>query len=110
MGEEIERVEPYVCPSDRQYSRALGFSYVYGPSSFMQVSPEDWTHTDMVDIRRLYTEPQAFGSKIAQSRGLPVFLDYKRFHVKEEKWSSYQAPDMTGVNQAFLDGSVRSGD
>lgn len=109
LGEEIERVEPYVCPSDRRYSRAFGFSYVYGPSSFMQVSPEDWRHSDMVDIRRMYTEPQSFGNNLVHAQGLPVFTDYRRFHIKEKDWPSYQVPDMTGYNRAYLDGSVRSG-
>ena len=110
MGEEIERIDPFMCPSDRVYGVHSGFSYVYQPSSFMQVTaePEEWVRSDMTYILDLYTQPQQIGRTFP--RGLPVFSDFRPFHVDRDRWSSIVSGDRTGANIAFLDGSVHSGD
>ena len=103
LGEEIERIEPFTCPSDRDYALATGFSYAYLPSSFMQVMgtwDEVYEISDMRYILNLYEGPKA----------QPVFSDAYRFHIKRSRWADFSAPDRTGSNLAYLDGSVRKGE
>lgn len=109
LGEEVARIEPYACPADRHLSVLTGFSYVYGPSSFMQVTTETGRRSDTINILRLYTEPQYFGNNLIHPHGFPVFQDYLRFHLARDRWEDHRSPDQTGHNLAFLDGSVQSG-
>lgn len=110
LGEEVARIEPYTCPADRHVSVLTGFSYVYGPSSFMQVTTETGLRSDTLSILRLYTEPQNFGNNLVYPRGFPIFQDYQRFHLARDRWADHRAPDQTGYNLAYFDGSVQSGD
>lgn len=109
MGQEIDRVDPFVCPSDRENAIRTGYSYSYNPSSFMQVSSEDWGREDMNYILRLYTQYQEIGNEVFP-KGLPVFVDVERFHIDRDRWSGLLQTDHTGYNFAYLDGSVRVGD
>jgi prepilin-type N-terminal cleavage/methylation domain-containing protein len=104
-----EQVEPYVCPSDIGLSELTGFSYAYRPSSFMQVMPEDWSRRDMIEIMKLFTEPQVFQNGVSFPQGAPVIMDSLRFHLPESRGRQYPHDDLRGYNQAFLDGSVRVG-
>ncbi|MBL4615922.1 MAG: type II secretion system protein [Magnetovibrio sp.] len=109
VGEDVTRLDPFVCPSDKAYSSLTGFSYSYRPASFMQVSPEEWSRADMRRILKLYTEPQSFGAGLVYPRGFAVLSDRYRFHVDEKRRADMRAPDQTGMNLAYLDGSVRKG-
>ncbi len=109
MGEEIERIEPFVCPSDGGYGSNTGFSYSYHPTTFMHVMAEEWNRGDMQEIQRLYTRLVQIGNE-TYPQGLPVFVDSARFHVDRDRRSDFLPGDFSGFNRAFIDGSVRSGD
>ncbi len=96
----IERVEPFVCPADTEIAQVRGFSYSYPPSSFMQVLGDNHMHANTRTILDIFE---------GDDPGV-VFLDSGRFHLGRSRASQHHAPDMTGLNLAFLDGSVRKGD
>ncbi len=106
---DISSTDPFVCPSDKEYSLQTGFSYSYKPASFMQVSQEHWTRSDMHRILGLFSKPQSFSEDLVYPRGFAVFTDFFRFHADEKRWSDMKTTDRTGMNLAYLDGSVQKG-
>jgi prepilin-type N-terminal cleavage/methylation domain-containing protein len=100
LGEDVSKVDPFACPSDRLFAPLTGFSYSYMPAAFMQVTGE---HPDnLPDWRRLSKPYEGTNAP-------PVLQDFQRFHINQEKWSTHQNPDQTGRNLAHLDGSVSKG-
>jgi len=95
-----ERVDPYACPGDGEIVHQRGFSYAYLPASFMQVLSENPDRYDMRTVLRIFAGPVP----------APVFSDAQRFHLARNRWDAHAAPDRTGLNLAFLDGSVRKGE
>ena len=104
-----EQIEPYVCPADIGLSELTGFSYAYRPSSFMQVLSEDWSRRDVLEIMELFTIPQVNQNSVSYPQGAPVIMDSLRFHLSGSRGRRYPIDDLRGYNQAFLDGSVRTG-
>ncbi len=100
LGEDVSRVDPFACPSDRLLAPLTGFSYSYMPAAFMQVTSEQ--PDNLPDWRRLSRPYEGTDAP-------PVLQDMQRFHIDQNKWSQHQNPDQTGKNLAYLDGSVSKG-
>ena len=100
VGEDVTKVDPFACPSDRIAAPLTGFSYAYKPGGAMQVTSE-------------YPEDIPFWRQLSRyyegTNAPPVFQDWYRYHLPQKRWPHPGYGDNTGKNIAYLDGSVSKG-
>ena len=103
-GESVERVEPFACPSDREWVIHAGFSYHYAPSVTMNMfSDGQWRPRSIPDWRSISSWHTDSPTELA------IFRDADAFHL-DQKGRRQQSPgDHRGMNFGSFDGSVRPG-
>jgi general secretion pathway protein G len=98
-GSGLHAGPPFICPSDRTYGIASGFSYVYAPAHLM-VDP--WW---LWDPYHLPSNPRV-GATVLRSyeskQGIPLLWEYDHFHGNQLGIAA-----RGGRYQVFLDGSVK---
>ena len=103
-GESVERVEPFACPSDREWVIHTGFSYHYAPALVMNMhSDGQWRPRSVPEWRNISSWHTDSPTEFA------IFRDAQAFHIDARARDERPPSDHRGENFGYFDGSVRGG-